>query len=364
MDQDKKNATGAPSSDTTSALFVSARKKQLEQQEADQRAKEKEEKRLAAEAEVRRLEAEVEERRRKATEEANRVAFEPADKPKIEPSAPITKPVNQGGGFADLLKNKMMLGIIGGGAAVIVLVVVLVFTLGRGKDGNAVADAETSSPPTQKIEETTKPVISDEPEEPSETVTPDEPEPTQQDTAPEGFSTFEDPDTGIQLYYPSDMEAEPYLNSPNEEIVTINSDDAMLCVMNFTQFFDETVATSNYSDSIILRMFSNAFLLMYSETIFGTANWATALGTQDFTAALEAGVAKELTPQTGRSFDILAHFNVTLDIEGSEVFAYMALTQFHDVDYKVLNVIIWNPDTETYGLLEDALLSERIAAKG
>ncbi len=49
MDQDNKNTTGAPSNDTTSALFVSARKKQLEQQEADRRAREKEEQRLAAE---------------------------------------------------------------------------------------------------------------------------------------------------------------------------------------------------------------------------------------------------------------------------------------------------------------------------
>jgi len=76
MDKDNKTTTGAPSSDTTSALFVSARKKQLEQQEAERRAKEKEEQRLAAEAEVRRLEAEVEERRRKAEEDAWRAEAE------------------------------------------------------------------------------------------------------------------------------------------------------------------------------------------------------------------------------------------------------------------------------------------------
>ena len=59
MAEDKKNPTGAPATDTTSALFVSARKKQLEQQEAERRAKEKEEALLAAEAETRRLELEV-----------------------------------------------------------------------------------------------------------------------------------------------------------------------------------------------------------------------------------------------------------------------------------------------------------------
>jgi len=73
MDQDNKTPTGAPSSDTTSALFVSARKKQLEQQEAERAAREKEEQRLAAEAEVQRLEREVEERRLRAAEEARRV---------------------------------------------------------------------------------------------------------------------------------------------------------------------------------------------------------------------------------------------------------------------------------------------------
>lgn len=76
MSEENKTNSGAPSSDTTSALFVSARKKQLEQQEAERRAKEKEDERLKAEAEVRRLEAEVAERKRRAEEEAQRVAQE------------------------------------------------------------------------------------------------------------------------------------------------------------------------------------------------------------------------------------------------------------------------------------------------
>jgi len=80
MDQDNKTPTGASSSDTTSALFVSARKKQLEQQETERRAKEKEDQRLAAEAEVSRLEREVEERRRKAEEDARMAEAEAEQK--------------------------------------------------------------------------------------------------------------------------------------------------------------------------------------------------------------------------------------------------------------------------------------------
>ncbi|MEA4924240.1 MAG: hypothetical protein VB084_02925 [Syntrophomonadaceae bacterium] len=76
MEEDKKSNPGAPATDTTSALFVSARKKQLQQQEEEQRAREKEEKRLEAEAEVRRLEQEVEDRKRKVEEEARKAEEE------------------------------------------------------------------------------------------------------------------------------------------------------------------------------------------------------------------------------------------------------------------------------------------------
>ena len=80
MDENNNNQSGSQPADNTSALFVTARKKQLEQQEAERVAKEKEDQRLAAEAEVRRLEAEVEERRRRAEEEARRVEAEAAEK--------------------------------------------------------------------------------------------------------------------------------------------------------------------------------------------------------------------------------------------------------------------------------------------
>lgn len=75
MSDEKKNM-GAPSSDETSALFVSARKKQLAQQEEERKRQEEEQKRLAAEAEVRRMEEEVQARKKAAEEEAKRIEEE------------------------------------------------------------------------------------------------------------------------------------------------------------------------------------------------------------------------------------------------------------------------------------------------
>jgi hypothetical protein len=158
MDQNKKSASGAPSSDTTSALFVSARKKQLEQQEAERRAKEKEDQRLAAEAEVRRLEDEVEERRRKAEEdkvhaeeEAKRIAEEArarqtqaaeapdavlgaqSQKKDIKlPGADILSGLS-GGAAAKALPNKKLLIIIGAAVAAVLAIVILVVALGGNK---------------------------------------------------------------------------------------------------------------------------------------------------------------------------------------------------------------------------------------
>ncbi len=82
MDENKTNQ-GAPSSDSTSALFVSARKKQLAQQEEERVAAEKEAARVAAEEEVRRLELEVEERKRKAQEDAKRVEEEAQERRRL-----------------------------------------------------------------------------------------------------------------------------------------------------------------------------------------------------------------------------------------------------------------------------------------
>jgi len=182
MSQENKNTTGAPAGDTTSALFVSARKKQLEQQESDRRAKEKEDQRLAAEAEVRRLEREVEERRRKAEENARRAEADAAAEtrriaeeakarqtqaaanpdavlgaqpqkkeikmpsmPKSSSASPATSPAASGGAAAAKAPlNTKMLAIIGGVAGVIILIVVLVFALGRGNDSGGGSTAPTS----------------------------------------------------------------------------------------------------------------------------------------------------------------------------------------------------------------------------
>ena len=194
MDQDNKPTGGASADDTTSALFVSARKKQLEQQEADRRAKEKEEQRLAAEAEVRRLEQEVEERRRQAEAEARRIEQEslarqaqaaananaapgawpppaqgaPMQPPPMQPPPMQPPPMQKGsppsgafpgpgqprapgtgvpsgpnagkpaGGnfFSNLLGNKKLLLIIGGAVVVVILVIVLIIALG-GRGGSS-----------------------------------------------------------------------------------------------------------------------------------------------------------------------------------------------------------------------------------
>lgn len=158
MDEnDKKVNGGAPSSDTTSALFVSARKKQLEQQEAERRAKEKEEQRLAAEAEVRRLEREVEERRRKAEEDARqaeedarRFEAETAEKKRQAEARRIAGEAREENAQAPAgqapapgaaapppkehrpLQSKKLMAMIGGGVLALALVVGLI-ALGGGK---------------------------------------------------------------------------------------------------------------------------------------------------------------------------------------------------------------------------------------
>jgi hypothetical protein len=164
MDNDNKK--GAPSSDTTSALFVSARKKQIEQQETERIAKEKEEKRLAAEAEVRRLEKEVEDRKRKAEEdavaaeaEARRVAAEAKAKMsaaainpdavlgagQASPLAGANKPVVSGGAVAANPPNIKMIAIIGGAALAVIIIVVLIIVLAGGKDDAKPADVSLTS---------------------------------------------------------------------------------------------------------------------------------------------------------------------------------------------------------------------------
>jgi len=160
MDQDNRPTPGAPSDDTTSALFVSARKKQLEQQELERRAKEKEEQRLAAEAEVQRLEREVEERRRRAEWEAQNADQEArarqaqtqtygyqnqpyAQQPYAQQPYAPQPAAPQPAAKQSLFQNKKMLAIIGGGAAAVIILVVVLIIVFSGGGGAVKVDPYT-----------------------------------------------------------------------------------------------------------------------------------------------------------------------------------------------------------------------------
>lgn len=150
-DNDEKKNPGASSGDDTSALFVSARKKQLAEQEVQRRAAEEEAKRKAAEEEVRCLEAEVAERKRQAEEEARKIAEEaraqkaeaaanpdailgapPAEKtgkgaslPQL-PKISIPRPNIGSAGRGEAAGKSKMLKIIGGVVAVLLVAVFLI----------------------------------------------------------------------------------------------------------------------------------------------------------------------------------------------------------------------------------------------
>lgn len=157
MSNEEKKNPGAASGDDTSALFVSARKKQLAEQEVQRKAAEEEAKRKAAEEEVRRLEAEVAERKRQAEEEARRIAEEaraqkaeaaanpdailgpPEEKdgkgaglPQV-PKISIPRPDISSASIGKITGNPKLLKIIG--AAVVVLMTVLYFAWGGGEEG-------------------------------------------------------------------------------------------------------------------------------------------------------------------------------------------------------------------------------------
>lgn len=299
MDQDNKNTTGAPSNDTTSALFVSARKKQLEQQEADRRAKEKEEQRQAAEAEVRRLEREVEERRRKAEEDAKRadedarriaeearakqaqaaanpdaVLGAPPSKPQgvklpgvklpgasapsiASPAAP--KPtampkavaVSSGSGEASVKTppNMKMIAIIGGAVAVVILAVVLVITLGGSKDDAMAADGSAIS---ADVEGGPGAII------------------TLEDMggAPAGMKRFYDDEMGIAFNYSGKWVAELYkaggsnlsydcvMAAPAEE------PDTIIVIANFSEKYNSYIGNGGTDGNALVESFiSDAGLL-------------------------------------------------------------------------------------------------------
>lgn len=148
MSDDKK--MGAPQSDETSALFVTARKKQLADQEAQRKAAEEEQKRLAAEAEVRRLEAEVAARKQQAEAEQRRLEQETearrrqaeADARAAERAAKQHVPAQPQAATAKKppmkAPNKKTLLLAGIGAAVVIVGIVLALVLGGGKKGATV----------------------------------------------------------------------------------------------------------------------------------------------------------------------------------------------------------------------------------
>ena len=161
MSNEENKNPGAASGDDTSALFVSARKKQLAEQEVQRKAAEEEAKRKAAEEEVRRLEAEVAERKRQAEEEAKRVAVEARAKkaeaaanPDAILGAPPAEQDSKGTGLPQVPKisiprpnigpdsmgkitgNPKLLKIIGGAVALLLLVVFLTWGGGGSNKDN------------------------------------------------------------------------------------------------------------------------------------------------------------------------------------------------------------------------------------
>ncbi len=173
--EDNKNNQGAPSTDNTSALFVSARKKQLQQQEQDRIAAEKEAARLAAEEEVRRLEQEVADRRRQAEEDAKKVEEEAQERRRLaeesrvqeekdakirqlrqqqeqkqQPAKPFVPPTvatpttgtapavakkSSNEMIQDILQDKKKLGIAIGAVAAILILIIVLATMGGGGSG-------------------------------------------------------------------------------------------------------------------------------------------------------------------------------------------------------------------------------------
>ncbi len=142
MENDNRNQN-APSSDNTSALFVSSRKKQLEEQEAQRILAEKEAIRLAQEAEVRRLEEAVQQRKLQAEEEAKRLA---SGQPPISNPIPPTTGNSIANDITSNLANattvttekkpitadKKLLGIIIGGGVAGILLLTLIVQLATG----------------------------------------------------------------------------------------------------------------------------------------------------------------------------------------------------------------------------------------
>lgn len=174
MDQENKKNNVAPSTDTTSALFVSARKKQIEEQEAQRLAREKEDERRRAEDEVRRLEAEVAQRKQRAQEDAQRVALqeqqrlEDEKKRQEEQQRRQAKEASQAAQKAAVQsvvsegKKALPLLPIIGGAVGLVAIIVLVVLLASGSGKSPKAQPAQAKVRTEKPVET--PQVADQPD--------------------------------------------------------------------------------------------------------------------------------------------------------------------------------------------------------
>ncbi|MCR4891660.1 MAG: hypothetical protein K5989_05730 [Lachnospiraceae bacterium] len=169
MEEDRRNMTDGenrqetglsnPEDDATSILFVTGRKKKLEEMEAAEKEAEKqrEAERARQEVEERRRQAEEklreeEQRRRELEASAVRTVDDFVEQP-APPSTPAPAAKPAGGG-----SNKMIFIIAG--AAVVVLAVVLFLVLGKGKGGDSdkadKASSELASAAGQEAEEDTE----------------------------------------------------------------------------------------------------------------------------------------------------------------------------------------------------------------
>ncbi len=266
MEQDTRNKSGAPSSDTTSALFVSARKKQLEQQEEERRAREKEDQRLAAEAEVHRLEQEVLERKRKAEEEARQVAQEARAKKAqaaVDPDAVLGAApqktrgiklpgIKQTGTNADgegtkneaekVPMNKKML-MIGGAAAAVLVIVIIIFAvvINRSKDVT-IASAEAGA------------IIALE----------------DMGGAPAGMKRFSDEAMGIAFNYPSQWITEFYKagggNAQYDFVMAApeGADDTVIMVANYSEKYNSYISGGGTDgNALVESLIGDAGLLIH-----------------------------------------------------------------------------------------------------
>ena len=307
MDEEKKNI-GASSEDDTSALFVTARKKQLAEQEARQKAAEEEARRVAAEAEVRRLEAEVAARKQKAEEEARRLAEEAeerrrraeeeriADEKRVSADAddqrrlsqipsgtPSSKP--EAGKAVRSVANKVKglgkkkLTIIGASAAGVILAVIIIIAAVSLSGGGS------------------------------------------------SMASYEDAMTGISFSCPPDMTVATGQTGWPNEIACISDENNFLLILNVT---DEYVATGLTQEEFVLSAADGAAYQLF-DSLYG----------EDVLSFQMTG-----DPEYDGDGDMLISENFTIEtFDGN----YTAFADLRNPDYgevTVLNIAFFSPEGE------------------